>query len=217
VRPVTEDEGRPGFGASGVFSKLQSALNTIWGVTSKPGRGLCGIVRDRFFSFAMVLAVAFLLMVSLIVSAALAAGEKFFSPYLPGIPVLWQVANLAVGLLVATLLFALLYKVVPEAKIAWKDVWLGGAATALLFSLGKFFFGLYIGRSNVTSSYGAAGSLVALVIWAYGTVNATSWTTTAAYPVALGYTYQADSFQCVHDGLRAAVGADKGLVTLKCR
>ncbi len=157
------------FGASGVFAELQSALNTIWGVAPKPGRGVIGIVRDRFFSFAMVVAVAFLLLVSLLVSTALAAGEKFFSGYLAGGGVLWEILNFAVALGVSTLLFAAVFKVVPEAKIKWRSVWLGALVTALLFSLGKLLLGLYIGRSSVTSSYGPAGSLVALVIWIYYT------------------------------------------------
>ncbi len=157
------------FGASGVFGELQSALNTIWGVAPKPGRGWMGIVRDRFFSFAMVVAVAFLLLVSLIVSAGLAAGQKFFSSYLPGGGGLWQIVNFLISLGITTLLFALVYKVVPEAKIEWKHVWIGAAFTAALFSIGKFGLGLYIGRAGVTSSYGAAGSLVALVLWIYYT------------------------------------------------
>jgi membrane protein len=155
------------FGASGVFGELQSALNAIWGVAPKPGRGFMGIVRDRFFSFAMVLAVAFLLLVSLVVSAGLAAAGKFFAEYLPGGAGVWQVVNFAVSLGITTLLFALIFKFVPEAEIAWKDVGIGALVTALLFSLGKLLVGLYIGRSSVASSFGAAGSLVALVIWVY--------------------------------------------------
>jgi membrane protein len=155
------------FGASGVFAELQSALNSIWGVAPKPGRGFMGIVRDRMFSFAMVVAVAFLLLVSLIVSAGLSATERFFSSALPGGGPLWQIVNFLVALGVSTLLFALVYKVVPEAKIAWRDVWLGAIVTAVLFSLGKFLLGLYIGRASVASSYGAAGSLAALVVWIY--------------------------------------------------
>jgi len=155
------------FGASGVFAELQSALNAIWGVAPKPGRGFLGIVRDRIFSFAMVVAVAFLLLVSLIVSAGLSAAGKFFSSAMPGGAAVWQIVNVVVALGVSTLLFALVYKVVPEARIAWRDVWPGAAVTAVLFSLGKFLLGLYIGRAGVASSYGAAGSLVALVVWIY--------------------------------------------------
>jgi membrane protein len=155
------------FGASGVFTELQSALNTIWGVTPKPGRGLRGIVRDRFLSFAMVLTVAFLLLVSLVVSAALAATGKFFEHYLPGGDAVWQVLNFLVSALVAAFVFALIFEVVPDVKVPWRDVAPGALVTSLLFSAGKFALSLYIGRSSVTSSYGAAGSLVALVIWVY--------------------------------------------------
>jgi len=155
------------FGASGVFTELQSALNTIWGVAAKPGRGLRGVVRDRFFSFAMVLTVALLLLVSLVLSAALAAAGKFFEQYLPGGDTLWQTLNFVASMLVAALLFALIFKVVPDVEVAWRDVALGALVTSLLFSAGKFALSLYIGRSSVTSSYGAAGSLVALVIWVY--------------------------------------------------
>jgi membrane protein len=155
------------FGASGVFNELQSALNTIWGVAPKPGRGFAGLVRDRFFSFAMVLAVAFLLLASLILSAGLEAAGKFFADYLPGGPALWLVANFLISLAMTTLLFALIYKFVPEAEIAWRDVMVGAVVTAVLFTVGKLGLGVYIGRSSVTSSFGAAGSLVALVIWIY--------------------------------------------------
>jgi membrane protein len=155
------------FGASGVFGELESALNTMWEVKPKPGRGLWGMIRDRLFSFAMVMGVAFLLLVSLVVSAALAAVGRFLSGALPGGEALWQVLNLVISLGVVTLLFALLFKLVPDAKIAWRDVWIGGVVTALLFTLGKFVIGLYLGKSGISSAYGAAGSLVLLVIWVY--------------------------------------------------
>jgi membrane protein len=155
------------FGASGVFNELESALNAIWGVAPKPGRGLVGLVRDRFLSFAMVLAVAFLLLVSLVVGAGLAAVGKFFSQYLPGGETLWQVVNFLVSLVITAGLFALIFKVVPQAVIEWREVTVGAFVTSVLFSAGKFALGFYIGRSSVTSSYGAAGSLVALVVWVY--------------------------------------------------
>lgn len=155
------------FGASGAFNELQSALNTIWGVAPKPGRGFAGLVRDRFFSFAMVLAVAFLLMASLVVSAGLEGAGKFFAQYLPGGAGIWLLANFVISLAVTTGLFGLIFKVVPEAQIAWRDVLVGAAVTAILFAVGKWGLGFYIGRSGVTSSFGAAGSLVALVVWIY--------------------------------------------------
>ena len=155
------------FGASGAFNELQSALNTIWGVSPKPGRGFAGLVRDRFFSFAMVLAVAFLLMASLVISAGLEAAGKFFAQYLPGGAGIWLLANFLISLAATTFLFGLIFKVVPEAAIAWRDVLVGATVTAVLFALGKWGLGFYIGRSGVTSSFGAAGSLVALVVWIY--------------------------------------------------
>jgi membrane protein len=155
------------FGASGVFGELQAALNAIWEVAPKPGRGIMGIIRDRLFSFAMVMGVAFLLLVSLVVSAALAGIGRFLSGRLPGGEVLWQGVNFVISFGVIAALFAVLFKTVPDAKVAWRDVWVGGLVTAGLFTLGKFLIGLYLGKSTISSSYGAAGSLVLLVIWVY--------------------------------------------------
>jgi membrane protein len=155
------------FGASGVFGELQGALNTIWEVAPKPGRGIWGTVRDRLFSFAMVMGVAFLLLVSLILSAGLSAAGAFLERSLPGGEAIWQVTNFVLSLAVVAALFAVTFKVVPDVKIRWRDVWIGAVATALLFTIGKFLIGLYLGKSSVASSYGAAGSLVLLVIWVY--------------------------------------------------
>jgi membrane protein len=155
------------FGASGVFGELQSALNTIWEVTPKPGRGLMGMVKDRLFSFAMVMGVAFLLLVSMVLSAALAAIGSFFENTLPGGEAVWQFINFAISLGVVTVLFALLFKTVPDAVVRWHDVWIGAFVTALLFSLGKFLIGVYLGKSGISSTYGAAGSVVLLVVWVY--------------------------------------------------
>ncbi|MEP7053268.1 MAG: YihY/virulence factor BrkB family protein [Pseudomonadota bacterium] len=155
------------FGASGVFGELQSALNTVWEVAPKPGRGVLGIVKDRFFSFTMVVGVAFLLLVSLIVSAALTWVGQAFASSLPGGAAVWQVLNFCISLAVVTALFALMFKTVPEAHIQWRDVWVGSAVTAVLFTLGKFGLGIYLGSAGVSSAYGAAGSIVALVIWVY--------------------------------------------------
>jgi membrane protein len=155
------------FGASGVFGELQSALNTIWSVEARPGRGIRGFIKDRLFSFAMVMGVAFLLLVSLVVSAALAAAGRFLSGALPGGEALWQVLNLVISIGVVTGLFGLLFKTVPNARVAWRDVWIGAFVTAALFTLGKFLIGLYLGKSGFSSSYGAAGSLVVFVIWVY--------------------------------------------------
>jgi membrane protein len=153
------------FGAAGLFGQLQDALNTVWGVQPKSGRGVWGIIRDRFLSFSMVLGVAFLLLVSLIVSSALAA--------IGGLLGDWQTGSIGLAvttlfdLLVITTLFALIYRFLPDAIIAWRDVWLGAALTAALFTLGKFLIGLYLGQAGVGSAYGAAGSLAVLLIWLY--------------------------------------------------
>ena len=154
------------FGASGVFGELQSALNQIWNVKQRPGRGIKGVLRDRFFSFTMVMGVAFLLLVSLIVSAVLATLTGRFE-HLLNLPWLWQGLNALIGLSVSTALFALIFKVVPDAKIAWRDVWVGAFVTAVCFSLGKGALAWYVGRSAMVSPFGAAGSLVALTIWVY--------------------------------------------------
>jgi membrane protein len=155
------------FGASGVFGELQSALNTVWSVAPRPGRGIWGLIKDRFFSFTLVLGVAFLLLVSLVVSAALTWLGQVFASSLPGGAVLWQVLNFCISLAVVTALFALMFKKLPDVEIRWRDVWVGAAVTAGLFTLGKFGLGLYLGSAGVSSAYGAAGSIVALVIWVY--------------------------------------------------
>jgi membrane protein len=154
-------------GASGVFGQLQDALNTIWEVTTKPGRGIIGTIKDRFFSFTMVLGVGFLLLVSLVISAALAALDEFVVGLLPGAATLMQILNIFISLAAITLLFGLIYKYVPDVEISWGDVWIGALITALLFILGKFAIGLYLGNSGVASTYGAAGSLVVILLWIY--------------------------------------------------
>lgn len=154
-------------GASGVFGQLQTSLNRIWEVKVKTGGGLLGQVKARFFSFTMVLGVAFLLLVSLILSSLLSSFGSVLSDTLPGGAVLWQIINSLLSLAVVTLLFALMFKVIPDAKVQWRDVWLGALVTAVLFTLGKYLLGLYLGKAAVGSSYGAAGSMVALVVWVY--------------------------------------------------
>ena len=154
-------------GASGVFGELQSSLNSIWEVKRKPGRGIWGEIKDRFLSFTMVLGVAFLLLVSLVLNSILSAIGTKFSEVLPGGELLWQGLNFAFSLSVITGLFALIFKYVPDAAIRWRDVWLGAAVTAGLFTIGKFLLALYLGKAAIGSSYGAAGSLIALVVWVY--------------------------------------------------
>jgi membrane protein len=154
------------YGASGVFAALQDALNTIWEVRPKPDLGWAYTLRIRVFSFAMVLVIAFLLLVSLVISAGLAAlGDSLAGG--SGDGAFWQAVNFGVSAVVLTVLFAMMYKFLPDAKIAWRDVWIGAALTALLFSLGKLAIGLYLGKSSVASAYGAAGSLVVLLVWVY--------------------------------------------------
>ena len=154
------------FGASGVFGELQDSMNTIWEVAPRPGRGILGIVKDRFFSFTMVVGVAFLLLVSLVISAALSAIGNWLSSFV-GVEWLWQGVNFVVSLAMIAALFALLFKVVPDVKIRWRDVWIGASVTAALFTIGKFLIGLYVGKAGVASPYGAAGSLVVIVVWVF--------------------------------------------------
>jgi membrane protein len=142
------------FGASGVFTELSSALNSIWQVAPKPGAGARDFVRHRFLAFAMVLAVAFLLLVSLVLSAGVSAIGHFFSAYLPGGETSWQLANFAFGVALSTGLFALIFKFVPDVEVAWRDLWVGAFTTALLFSIGKSLLGLYIGKAAPASAYG---------------------------------------------------------------
>ncbi len=155
------------FGASGVFGELQTSLDTIWEVKPKPGRGIVGAIKDRFFSFTMVMGVAFLLLVSLVMSTVIAGLGHFMESSLPGGEALWTILNFVISLGLVTVIFALVLKVVPDVKIAWAPVWVGAFTTAVLFTLGKFAIGLYLGKSTFTSSYGAAGSVVALVVWVY--------------------------------------------------
>jgi membrane protein len=155
------------FGASGVFGELKSSLNAIWEVKPKPGRGIWGEIKSRFFSFTMVLGVAFLLLVSLILTAILSSIGDRVGGMLPGGEGLWQVVNFFFSLAVITSLFALIFRYVPDAEVQWKDVWLGAAFTAVLFTIGKVLLGIYLGKAAVGSSYGAAGSIIALVVWVY--------------------------------------------------
>jgi membrane protein len=154
-------------GATGVFVQLQDALNSVWGVRRVPGRGLRNFIKDRLLSFAIIVGIGFLLLVSLVLSAALSALGKFMSGLLPAQETIWWGINFVFSFGVITLLFAMIFKVLPDVKIAWRDVWIGAVITALLFNLGKFLIGLYLGRSTVTSAYGAAGSLVIVLLWVY--------------------------------------------------
>jgi membrane protein len=153
--------------ASNLFAQLQEALNTIWEVQPKPGQGILATLKKRFLSMTMVLGIGFLLLVSLVLSAALSIVGNFFSGVLPGGEALWQVVNFVVSFAVITLLFAAIYKVLPDVEIQWRDVWIGAAVTAFLFTVGRFLIGLYMGYSSVGSTFGAAGSLLVLLVWIY--------------------------------------------------
>lgn len=153
------------WGSTNVFAQLQSSLNQIWDVEPKPGRGIMGTVKDRFLSFGLVLGIALLLLVSLILNAVLSAISRASPNILPGVDWLWQAGEFLVSLAIITLLLAAIYKILPDAKIGWRSVWGGAVVTALLFTLGKFLLGLYL--SNATSAYGAAGSVMAFLLWVY--------------------------------------------------
>ncbi len=154
-------------GATSVFVHLQDSLNSVWGVRREPGRGVRNFIKDRLLSFALIVGIGFLLLVSLVLSAALSALGKYMVGLLPAQENLWQGINFIISFGVITLLFAMIFKMLPDVKIAWRDVWIGALITALLFNLGKLLFGLYLGRSSVTSAYGAAGSLVVVLLWVY--------------------------------------------------
>ena len=155
-------------GATTVFAELQSALDRIWHVpvANKPA-GLWALLRTRIVSFGLILGVAFLLMVSLSVSAAIAAFGTWAGGLMPGWEVLLHLLNMAVSVSVATVLFAMIYKLMPSTNMEWRDVWIGAAVTAVLFEVGKLLIGLYLGKSGVTESFAAAGSLVVLLAWVY--------------------------------------------------
>ena len=154
-------------GASGVFVQLQSTLNRIWDVAAAPKKSaLWAFLRHRLVSMAMVFGLGFLMLVSLVVSAALTAINVRYESLLPWLP-LWQALNALGSLLVITLMIAMIFRFLPDVRLAWRDVWLGALVTAVLFTLGKAAIGAYLGRASIGSSYGAAGSLVVLVVWVY--------------------------------------------------
>jgi membrane protein len=155
-------------GSTAVFAELQSALNQIWDVMPDPRRSAVkSLLRTRIRSFAVVLTVGFLLLVSLVISAALAAAHNYLAAMIPITPWMWQLINLLVSLAVTSLLFAMVYKYLPDVQITWRDVWVGALVTAILFNIGKTLIGLYLGRTAVASTYGAAGSFVVILLWVY--------------------------------------------------
>ncbi len=153
--------------STNVFAQLQEALNAIWDVQPKPGRGVRALIRDRLFSFVIVLIIGFLLLASLVASAGLAIIGNFFAHLLPASHGLWQLVNYLISFGVITLLFGLMFKLLPDVEVAWRDIWLGAAVTSLLFVSGNFLISLYLGWQSVSSVYGAAGSLVVVLLWVY--------------------------------------------------
>jgi len=155
------------FGASGVFGQLQDALNTIWGVKAKPGLGIWAFLRARFLSFAMVAGICFLLLVSLAIEALLKGFSHYLQSVLPGGIAIAVTVYLVFDFAVVVLLFAMIFKFLPDVKIQWRDVWIGAVMTAILFGIGKWLLGFYLGSGAAGSAYGAAGSLITLLLWVY--------------------------------------------------
>ena len=153
--------------SAGVFAQLQNTLNRLWGVQTLPGRTVSNFIRHRLLSFAMVLVIGFLLLVSLLVNAGLSALGTYFGQFVSGPEIFARIANPLVSLLVITILFTLIFKLLPDVLIAWRDAWFGGFVTAVLFNGGKFLIGFYIARSSITSVYGAVGSLIIVLAWVY--------------------------------------------------
>jgi membrane protein len=155
-------------GATTVFAELQSDLDRIWRVPAPAkGNDIWILLRTRLLSFGLVLGLGFLLLISLVISAAIAAFGKWWDGVFEGWEALLQAINFGISFAITTLLFALIYKLMPRASIAWRDVWVGAGVTALLFEIGKFLIGLYLGKTSVASGFGAAGSLVVLLVWVY--------------------------------------------------
>ena len=158
------------FGATGVFVQLKAALNSVWGVqikSEKPRNTLVRLMWDRVVSFAMMLVIAFLLIASLAVSAALAALARWSSALVPGWELVTQIFNSGVSFAVFAFLFGAAFKILPDVRIGWRVVWFGGAVTALLFTVGKELIGMYLGRGSIASVYGAAGSMIVILMWVY--------------------------------------------------
>jgi len=155
------------FGATGVFAQLQDSLNTVWRARSPETNGILDWFRVRFLSFSMVMGIGFLLLVSLILSALLAGVGEFLSAFIPGWVVLGHALNALISLAAITVLFAMIFRVLPDTQVAWRDVWLGALVTSFLFTIGKFAIGFYLGQASVASTYGAAGSVVIVLLWVY--------------------------------------------------
>jgi membrane protein len=155
------------FGASGVFGQLQNALNIIWGVKSKPGRGIWGFVRTRFLSFALIAGIGFLLLISLVIEAAIKGFSHYLQSIWPGALTVIVPIYLIFDFVIVSAVFAMIFKVLPNAVIRFRDVWIGAVLTAFLFLIGKWALGIYLGSGTAASAYGAASSLITLLLWIY--------------------------------------------------
>ncbi|EAW37934.1 YihY/virulence factor BrkB family protein [Lyngbya sp. PCC 8106] len=155
------------FGATTVFAQLKQALNLIWGVEPKPGRGVKGFIQTRILSILMVLGIGFILLLSLIISSVLSGASAWLEQHLFIPSFVWSLVDLVISLSLTTLLFGQIYRVLPDVRIAWKDVAVGAGITAVLFTIGKSLISLYLGNSSIGSAYGAAGSFVIVLVWIF--------------------------------------------------
>jgi membrane protein len=153
--------------ATAVFAELQASLNVVWKAKAPTGFGLWYLVKSRLLSLSLIVAIGFLMLVSLVASAVLAAFSDYLDRKMPGLPIILRIVHLTMSFGFTTIFFAMMFKILPDTFVAWRDVWLGAAATALLFTLGKYLISLYIGSSKVASAYGAAGALVIVLVWVY--------------------------------------------------
>jgi membrane protein len=154
-------------GASGVFGQLKTALNMIWGISTEPGGGLLSVIKTRFLAFTMVLGIGFLLLITVAMSVALSALRRYLATLSPVLVSSLTRLDIIVAMVVITVLFAVVFRLLPDAEVAWRDVWLGAIVTSMLFALGEYLIGLYLTHSSVGSAYGAAGSLVVILVWIY--------------------------------------------------
>jgi len=156
-----------GVGATGVFVELQHSLNAIWDVRSRPGRGLLTFLRKRILSFGMVLGIGFLLLVSIVISSALAAFNRVLGGVVPGSDAVWMTFDFVLSYIIVTGLFSLIFKTLPEVRVQWRDVWVGALVSAGVFSLAKLVLSQYIGNGSFGSEFGAAGSMLVILLWVH--------------------------------------------------
>lgn len=180
-------------GATTVFGELQTDLDLIWETTATTRNGLLKLLRARLLSFGLLLGVGFLLMVSLLISTAISSASEFFDHVLANQAHILAVVNFFISFAIITVLFALIFKFLPSCPVAWGDVWMGAAVTSLLFSAGKYLIGLYLGRSSVSSSFGAAGAFVVVIVWTYYAAQ--------IFLFGAEFTFQ---YACLHGSLRGA-------------